>query len=188
MKALKLLYKMRRETQRFNTLRYPNPFLESKAETVNLPLGDFDHHVMNRMKELMFGVDGKKHPLIAVGMAAPQVGVGKRMFVYCPIAPTANLVRNVKRNLIEAYNPEILDHGREQVTASEGCVSDPSFYAPVKRWQIIQVVYHDRQGKPIFRKLTGWEARVFQHEVDHLNGVICRFRHIEQRDEAAKTA
>lgn len=179
-----MIYKGRKEMQKFNVLRYPNPFLEAQSEEVSLPISEFDSSIMERMKELMFGVDGKKQPLIAVGMAAPQIGVGKRMFVYCPMAPTKNLAKNVKRNLIEVYNPEILRHGTQVATVEEGCVSDPSFYAPVQRWQIIEVLFYDREGNRYYQKLSGWQARVFQHEVDHLNGVICRFRHIEQRDAA----
>lgn len=176
---LKLIYKYRRGTQRFNVIRYPNPFLESKAAPVELPLSEFDSACMERMKDLMLGVDGKKTPLIAVGMAAPQIGVGSQMFVYCPAAPSGKLALKVRRNLVEVYNPEILSHGKQEVILNEGCVSDPSFYAPVKRHQIIEVLYYDRAGDRYYKKLTGWEARVFQHEVDHLNGVLCRFRHLE---------
>lgn len=179
LKVLKLIYKFRRETLLFNVLRYPNPFLEAKAAPVELPLSEFDANCMQRMKDLMFGVDGKKTPLIAVGMAAPQIGVGKQMFVYCPAGPSGKLASKVQRNLIEVYNPEILRHGKQEVVLHEGCVSDPTFYAPVKRWQVVEVVYYDKAGKAVSKKLTGWEARVFQHEVDHLNGVLCRFRHLE---------
>lgn len=177
MKVLNLIYSKRSPAQMDNPIVYPNPFLEAVAKPVGLPLSELDSQIIERMKKLMFSVDGKKTQLTAVGMAAPQIGVGKQMFVYCPNGPSAKLAEKVSRNLIEVFNPKIISHGREEVTLHEGCVSDPGFYAPVKRWQVIQVGYQDRAGNLHSKKLTGWEARVFQHEVDHLNGIICRFRH-----------
>lgn len=172
---LKLIYSKRNPAQMDKALTYPNPFLEAKSEPVELPLREPDCSIIEQMKNLMFGVDGKKTKLIAVSMAAPQIGVGKQMFVYCPASPTGKLADKVRRNLIEVFNPEILGHGKQESVAHEGCVSDPGFYAPVKRWQIIEVRYFDRRGEAIYKKLTGWEARVFQHEVDHLRGVLCRW-------------
>ena len=179
MKVLKLIYRRRKETQKFKTLVYPNPFLESVAAPVEFPITEFDFSVINRMKELMSETDGKKTQLVAVGFAAPQIGVGSRMFLYCPAAPSAKIFEKVSRNLIEVFNPHIVSHGKEETILCEGCVSDPGFYAPVKRYQIIEVRYEDRSGNFVRRKLTGWEARVFQHEVDHLNGILARFRHLE---------
>lgn len=176
---LKLIYKHRKETRRFNTITYPNPFLESAAEPVDLPVSEFDVEVLARMKEVMHKTDGKNTELVCVGLAAPQIGVGKRMFLYCPASPSKRIAEKVGRNIIEVFNPEILSHGKEENILHEGCVSDPGFYAPVKRYQIIEVGYFDRWGSPVCKKLTGWEARVFQHEVDHLNGKLCRSRHLE---------
>jgi peptide deformylase len=144
-----------------------------------LPVSEFEVEVLARMKELMSETDGKKTRLVCVGMAAPQIGVGSRMFLYCPASPSIRLAEKVSRDLIEVFNPEILSHGKEEVIMPEGCVSDPFFFAPVKRYQVIEVGYFDRWGTPVCKKLTGWEARVFQHEVDHLNGKLCRFRHQE---------
>jgi len=174
-----MIYKHRKETRRFNTLVYPNPFLESVAAPVDLPVSEFDVEVLARMKGLMSETDGKKTRLVCVGLAAPQIGVASRMFLYCPASPSPSIASKVFRDLIEVFNPEILGHGKQETVMPEGCVSDPAFYAPVKRYQIIEVKYFDRYGRATYKKLTGWEARVFQHEVDHLNGVLCRFRHQE---------
>lgn len=174
-----MIYKHRKKPHLFSTLIYPNPFLESIAAPVELPVREFEVEVLARMKEVMSETDGKKTRLVAVGLAAPQIGVGSRMFLYCPCGPGRDLIKKVNTSLIAVFNPEILSHGKQEVILPEGCVSDPGFYAPVKRYQIIEVRYFDRYGEPVYRKLTGWEARVFQHEVDHLNGILCRFRHLE---------
>jgi len=179
LKALKKIYRSRKRVHLFKALVYPNPFLESVAAPVDLPVSEFDVEVLARMKGLMSETDGKKTRLVCVGLAAPQIGVASRMFLYCPASPSPSIASKVFRDLIEVFNPEILGHGKQETVMPEGCVSDPAFYAPVKRYQIIEVKYFDRYGRATYKKLTGWEARVFQHEVDHLRGILCRFRHQE---------
>jgi len=179
LKALKKIYRSRKRVHLFKALVYPNPFLESEAAHVDLPVSEFDVAVLTRMKEVMTETDGKKTRLVCVGLAAPQIGVAKQMFLYCPASPSSSIASKVSRDLIAVFNPEILGHGKEETILHEGCVSDPNFFAPVKRYRIIEVRYFDRNGEAVYRKLTGWEARVFQHEVDHLRGILCRFRHQE---------
>lgn len=93
-----------------------------------------------------------------IGLAAPQVGLNKRIFVMGN--PTQSFV---------CVNPEIIS-GQGQIKGEEGCLSFPGLYLHVNRFETIQVRYQDIIGKLHEREFTGIVARVFQHEYDHLNG------------------
>lgn len=96
-----------------------------------------------------------------VGLAAPQVGVRKRLFVVC--APEGEPMCLV--------NPEILEsEGSEE--GEEGCLSMPTIYAQVKRATWIHVKAFDLQGEPLDFEETDFLARIIQHELDHLNGIL----------------
>lgn len=106
-----------------------------------------------------------------VGIAAPQVGISKRFFILSshsndryPYAP------NVEPFVV--INPEITGHGEMTETDWEGCLSVPGFRGQVLRYQSIDVRYQTREGETVATKLEGFLARVFQHELDHLDGVL----------------
>ncbi|MGH2443481.1 MAG: peptide deformylase, partial [Chloroflexota bacterium] len=69
-------------------------------------------------------------------------------------------------------NPEIVDRSEETVEAEEGCLSIPGWAGPVTRHERVTVRGMNRKGKSIKMKAEGWEARAFQHEIDHLDGVL----------------
>jgi peptide deformylase len=69
-------------------------------------------------------------------------------------------------------NPEILQHATATQITEEACLSVPNVFGEVERFQWIQVKYQNAQGKEIIKKLTGFNAVVVQHEIDHLNGIL----------------
>jgi len=96
-----------------------------------------------------------------VGLAAPQVGVPLRLIVV-----------EVGGELYTLCNPEVIRASGEQEEPEEGCLSVPHWYGPVRRYAEVTVKGRDRTGKEVRVKATGFLARVFQHEIDHLDGVL----------------
>lgn len=94
-----------------------------------------------------------------LGIAAPQFGVPLRFFGW----------RNVSVSVIT--NPVIVSHSAETELKVEGCFSFPGKVTGRRRFKEITVIYTDEAGKTITRELKGLTARVFQHEIDHLNGI-----------------
>ena len=135
--------------------KFGDPVLRTKAR----PVDRFDHALrdeVQRMSELM--VDA-----LGVGLAATQVGVLNRVLVYRvhQQSPVAALV-----------NPEIEWSGKEQETLEEGCLSLPAVHVDVERPIHVRVRALNEHGEPIVIEASGLEARVIQHEIDHLDGVL----------------
>lgn len=106
-----------------------------------------------------------------VGIAAPQVGQSLRLFI---VASRPN-IRYPQAPLMEPtamINPRILAHSDNLVKDWEGCLSVPGWRALIPRYQFIEVEYRDRWGQLIHQELTDFVARIFQHELDHLNGIL----------------
>lgn len=136
-----------------NIVKYPDPILREKAVEVkkfNERLGK----LLDDMAETMYDAHG-------VGLAAPQVGISKRVMVV-----------DVGEELIEMVNPEIIEKSGEQIEPPEGCLSIPGLLGYVKRANKIRVKGQDRNGNPIEIEAEGFLARAFQHEIDHLDGVL----------------
>jgi len=113
-----------------------------------------------------------------VGLAAPQIGVPQRLFI-------VDIPDGERREFI---NPEILETSQELVTYEEGCLSIPGVYADVDRPQRVRVQARDMTGKPFTFDVSGFFARVIQHEYDHLNGVLFIDRISDQvRERLMKT-
>lgn len=106
-----------------------------------------------------------------VGIAAPQVAASHRLFIVAsrpnPRYPTAP-----EMSPTAMINPKILAHSAEVVSGWEGCLSIPGIRGMIPRYQAIEVEYTDRTGKLQQRELTDFVARIFQHELDHLDGVV----------------
>jgi peptide deformylase len=102
-----------------------------------------------------------------VGLAAPQVGINKRLMVY-------NESGDSKRWMQEVImvNPKIVEFSSATDIEQEGCLSFPEMGGDVQRSKWIKVEAQNLKGKKIKKKFTGWEARIFQHEYDHLDGVV----------------
>jgi len=109
-----------------------------------------------------------------VGLAAPQVGQPLRLAVVESLPKVddeGNEIEN-SRELFVIINPEIVWESRDVVDGIEGCLSIPGYVGEVARSQLVRVRGQDRTGKKTRWRLNGWTARIFQHEIDHLNGVL----------------
>ncbi len=106
-----------------------------------------------------------------VGIAAPQVARSYQLMIVAsrpnPRYPTAPEMEPTA-----ILNPHILSHSTETVTGWEGCLSIPGIRGRVPRYQAIEIEYTDRQGSLQKMEMTDFVARIFQHECDHLNGVM----------------
>lgn len=134
--------------------------LRSKSRAVRKvtpKLGAFAEQMLGTMRN----ADG-------VGLAAPQVGVLQRFFVAELPEDEEN---NHPRETYILFNPEIVKSKGEQV-GYEGCLSIPGYIGEVARQEQITVKGLNEQGKPVRLKVEGYLARVFQHEIDHLDGIL----------------
>jgi peptide deformylase len=132
-----------------------DPVLRAKA----LPVERFDASLereVERMGELM-------HDALGVGLAATQLGVLHRVLVYCAYADDP---------LTALVNPVLEWQSEELETAEEGCLSLPGVHVAVERPARVRVSARDATGQPIEVEAEGLTARVIQHEIDHLDGVL----------------
>jgi len=141
-----------------NIYTYPDDVLRRRAEPVsdvNAP--DFQELITD-MVETMYEAPG-------IGLAAPQVGVSRRL---CVVDITSG---EDPAALLVLVNPEITEVWDKE-TREEGCLSVPGFYYEVTRPSRIAVRFQDRHGRPVELLADGLLARAIQHEIDHLNGVL----------------
>lgn len=132
---------------------YPDPVLRKLAEPVDL-IDDEIRQLADEMLEAMVKEAG-------FGLAAPQVGVSKRL-----------ILADVKDQLHVVVNPEFVDMSEEKQVGPEGCLSIPGVEADVERSQRVVIQGLSLDGEAIQIEAEALLARVFQHEVDHLNGVL----------------
>ncbi|MEA2373950.1 MAG: peptide deformylase [Thermoleophilaceae bacterium] len=151
--------------------RFGDPVLKSRAT----PVDRFDDSLRNQVAR-MAGIMGDA---FGVGLAAPQLGISQRVLVY-RVGQEAPLVTLV--------NPELQWHADENEPAEEGCLSIPGIHVEVERPVHVRVNAVDEFGEDLVVEASGLEARVIQHEVDHLNGVLILDRTTrDQRKEAIRT-
>ncbi|MFW6381774.1 MAG: peptide deformylase [Bacillota bacterium] len=129
-----------------------DPVLRSQAKAVE-SISEETGKLIDNMVDTMYRYNG-------IGLAAPQVGILQRIIVI-----------DVGDNLIEMVNPRILS-GEGQELREEGCLSIPEETGFVERKKRVKVRGLDREGKEINMEAEGLLARAFQHEIDHLNGVL----------------
>ena len=120
--------------------------------------------LLDDMGETMYSADG-------VGLAAPQVGILKRIIVVDP--------HDEETGLVKLVNPEIVESDGEQIGV-EGCLSIPNYNATVKRPEHVKVKYIDEDGNEKVWDAHGFPAVILSHEIDHLNGVLFRDKSIEE--------
>jgi peptide deformylase len=104
-----------------------------------------------------------------VGLAATQVGVSWRVIV---VEYNEEEDEKIPPKLYTLVNPEITRTSKETVVGSEGCLSIPGYWGEVERFEAVTVKGQNRRGQPMTIKAKGWLARIFQHEVDHLDGIL----------------
>jgi peptide deformylase len=144
-----------------------NPILRQPAEPVTVFDAEFQK-LVDDMVETMHDAPG-------VGLAAPQVAVSKRLFVAQlrdddDDEDEDESATTRSGTLYVIANPQIVKASPEMVDGTEACLSIPGYYGNVSRHQAIKVKGQNRHGKPIQVNVSGWLARVFQHEIDHLDG------------------
>jgi peptide deformylase len=139
----------------------PHPTLRRNARKVT-DFGPKLQTLIDDMVEIMRVAPG-------VGLAAPQIDVSQRVIV---VEFGDEEDETVDPSLYTVVNPEIMRPSRETVIGTEGCLSIPMLVGDVERSESVTVKGLNRRGQPIKLKTKGWLARIFLHEVDHLNGVL----------------
>jgi peptide deformylase len=147
----------------------PEPILRRKAK----PVTKFDKELqtlIDDMIETMRDAPG-------VGLAAPQINIPQQLAVveYAEGEDDEEMEEDAPpkpKKLYVLINPEIVKVSEEKVMGIEGCLSIPGLVGEVERHESIQVKALNRHGSPVKLKVSGWMARIFQHEIDHLNGVL----------------
>ena len=134
--------------------QYPDAALKMEAR----PVEEFDDELLSlveRMKRLMEDAQG-------IGLAATQVGVLRRVFVFQPNAD----------EVVAVINPEIVERGDETDVSDEGCLSIQGVLVPVERMTTVTIAGRDEHGEQVRYELDDIYARAAQHESDHLDGVL----------------
>lgn len=135
--------------------KFNEPILKKKAKEVKSFDRKLEELVLS-MKKTMLKYDG-------MGLAAPQIGVSKRIFVYIDIED---------KKIKELINPKIIKYGKESNFFEEGCLSFPGIFLKIKRKNNISVEGFNLNGDKIKIEAIGIVSRVIQHETDHLNGIL----------------
>jgi len=147
-----------------------DPVLKSRATEVDR-FDDSLRGQVSRMAAIMSDSQG-------VGLAAPQLGISQRVLVY-RVGPDARVIGLI--------NPELEWSSREEETLEEGCLSIPGVAVDVERPVYVRVRARDEEGDERLVEASGLEARVIQHELDHLDGVLILDRTSrDQRREAMR--
>jgi peptide deformylase len=136
----------------------PDPVLRKKARPIE--------RVDAELRRLMDDMLASMYDAPGIGLAAPQVGILRRLIVMDPAKDEA------PKTPVIMVNPEILTRSDELRTHEEGCLSIPEITAEVERPARTRVSYIDREGKPQEMELEGIWSTLIQHEIDHLNGVL----------------
>lgn len=142
---------------------YGDPVLHRRAEEVT----DFDEALSQLVADMFETMDAAP----GVGLAAPQIGVSLRVFVYSYPDDDDNPRRGVIINPELTHSP-LLPGDADEELESEGCLSFPGERFALRRGEKVKVSGVDLNQRPVLIEAEGWFARIFQHEFDHLNGII----------------
>jgi peptide deformylase len=148
-------FRARRAAALVHVRKWGDPVLKTRARAVDR-FDDALQAEVDYMRRIM-------HDAYGVGLAAPQVGTANRVLVY-RVQPESPIVAVV--------NPELEWVGRETETVEEGCLSLPNVHVDVERPVYVRARAVDEHGEAMVIEATGLEARVLQHEIDHLDGVL----------------
>jgi peptide deformylase len=140
----------------------PDPILRRKARPVTI----FDAELQTLIDDMI----DTMRDAPGVGLAAPQVGISVRVIVVEYAEDEEN--DQATKKLYVMINPEIKTASEDTDVAVEGCLSVPGWQGEVERALAVTVKGLTRRGQPMKVKAKGWMARIFQHEIDHINGVV----------------
>ena len=155
-------------------LRMGHPLLRQVAEPV-------EQFGTGELRELVRDMDDTMRSLDGAGIAAPQIGVSRRVVIF-------EVTANPRYPQAEAIpytvlvNPTLEPLGTEQEDGWEGCLSVPGLRGLVPRYRRLRYRGYDLDGRPIDRTVSGFHARVVQHEVDHLDGILYPMRIVDLRN------
>ena len=133
--------------------KYPDPILRKKCEDVE--------EITPEIKEVIFNMGETMLKNQGIGLAAPQVGISKRIIVV-----------GTEKGVFGFVNPKILEMSKKTEKEVEGCLSLPRIYLPIKRAREVEIEALNGKGEKIRINVKGLMARVFQHEIDHLEGCL----------------
>jgi peptide deformylase len=134
---------------------WPHPVLLAGTDPV-VEVDEELRQIVGEMRRLLFAERG-------VGLAAPQVGVARRLMLVCPTGQPGDEFVVINPEIVESEGAEI---------GEEGCLSFPGLYGMVPRARTIRVKYQDLDLREREMELGGFVARIFQHELDHLDGEV----------------
>ena len=143
-------------------LLYPDPILKQVAE----PVAEVDETVVSVIQDLVDTMVDAGH---SVGVAAPQIGVLRRVLVVD--VSKSKLGKDNNHGLLEMINPEIIEKSGSTMMR-EGCMSVPDYTGNVTRAEHIVIEFTDRVGQLRVIEASGFEAVAIQHELDHLDGLL----------------
>lgn len=137
-----------------NIIIWPNSKLREKSEPV-VVIDQVVHALYQDLKDTVMAYEG-------LGLSAIQIGAARRV-----------LVSNFgEEGPLIWVNPKIVSHSKEKVFDEEGCLSLPGVYEKVWRYQAVSVEALNEENQPVVRNCSGYFARLFQHEIDHFNGLV----------------
>lgn len=143
----------------------PNPILRERAKRVR----SVNRHTEQLIEDMIDTVRAAP----GVGLAAPQIGVSQQVIVVEYAEGSEDPEAEPKPpKLYAIVNPEIVRQSKETEISNEGCLSVPGFVGEVERPKTVTIKGLDRHGKPFRIKAKDWLARIFQHEIDHLHGIL----------------
>ncbi len=140
----------------FPIVKYPAAILQKRAEEM--------HHISFPMDKLAKKMIATMRENDGIGLAGPQVNLSQRIIV-------VQDVQNPQTSYV-CLNPRVIKKSRAQTVNEEGCLSLPGIFLAIKRSQEIELVYENINGEKIRAGASGLMARIFQHEIDHLNGKL----------------
>lgn len=142
-----------------NLLYVPNPLLRQKAKKIR-SVGSDEKKIANKMMDIMLRAPG-------VGLAANQIGILKQIVTIFFIEKESK--QEIQYTL---YNPKIISYSSETISMEEGCLSLPEQFSEIERPKKISLEFLDDKNNLIKKNADGIEARILQHEIDHLSGKL----------------
>lgn len=154
-------------------LRYPHPLL--RATNAEVKPDEFTDELRRTAREMLLIMYASR----GVGLAAPQVGINKRLMVFNPEGDSKAFIQEVVM-----VNPRIIAKSKKTLVEAEACLSFPGMSGNVRRHEWVKVEAFRLNGKKFKVKYEGWVAKIFQHEYDHLDGTmyVDRLETAEDRD------
>lgn len=135
--------------------KFDDPILRKKTKEVKT----FDKDLELLIQDMIATMEENN----GVGLAAPQIGIGQKIIVFKDLKSL---------NSFELINPKIIKRGGKKELGEEGCLSFPGIFLKIKRSKKIEVIGKNRKGENVKIKAEDITARILQHEIDHLEGVV----------------